>query len=477
MIFNSLDYFVFLIIVLIIYYNVNRRTQNISLLIASYYFYACWDWRFLSLIVLSTVTDYLCGKVMGDESSSDRKRKFTLIISLSVNLGLLGFFKYFNFFIDSAVTLLDTFGLQANITTLQIILPVGISFYTFQTLSYTIDIYRRKLEPVHDPLDFALFVSFFPQLVAGPIERASRLLPQLHEKRSVSTDDIYQGCLLILIGLFRKVVLADTAAIYVNQAFENPDIFTSSGLLIATFLFSIQIYCDFAGYSDIARGTARLMGIKLMVNFKQPYFSTSITEFWHRWHISLSTWLKDYLYIPLGGNRHGTINTYRNLVVTMLLGGLWHGAAWGFVLWGALHGAYLATHKYLGGPSANGSLDEPLIRGMIKRVVFFTLVSLTWIPFRQPDGAMALHYFTSIIQWHGSLFDAANPGKVLEPGLALFLCACALLIIDVPMYLKDKQTALLDWHWLKKGPVYAALILGVMLFGGTNEVAFIYFQF
>ncbi len=477
MIFNSLDYFIFLVIVLLVYYYVNRRTQNIWLLLASYYFYSCWDWKFLSLIILSTITDYACGKVLGRQDITAAKRKYALSISLVVNLGLLGIFKYFNFFIDSAATLLETVGLQPNLTTLEIILPVGISFYTFQTLSYTIDIYRGKLKPINDPLDFALFVSFFPQLVAGPIERASKLLPQLAKKRQVNSDDIYEGVYLILIGLFRKVVLADTAAIYVNQAFSHPDLFTSSGLLIATLLFSIQIYCDFAGYSDIARGTSRLLGIKLMVNFKQPYFSTSITEFWRRWHISLSTWLRDYLYIPLGGNRHGTFKTYRNLFLTMLLGGLWHGAAWGFVVWGALHGTYLAIHKFIDGGSNKDSLDEPFFTGMSKRIFIILLVSLTWIPFRQPDGIEAWNYFTSIIQWHGSIFDTSNPGKVLEPGLVLLMSISALLIIDLPMYLKDKQTALLDWHWSSKGTVYAALILGVMLLGGKNEVAFIYFQF
>lgn len=477
MIFNSLNYFIFLIIVLLVYYKINKRAQNIWLLIASYYFYSCWDWRFLSLIVLSTITDYMCGAIMGESGSSPTKRKIALLISLTVNLGLLAVFKYFNFFIDSAATLLQMVGMQPNITTLQIILPVGISFYTFQTLSYTIDIYRGKLKPIHDPLDFALFVSFFPQLVAGPIERASSLLPQLAEKRRVTNEDIYEGVYLILMGLFRKIVLADSAAVYVNRAFSNPDIFTSSGLLIATLLFSIQIYCDFAGYTDIARGTARLLGIKLMVNFKQPYFSTNITEFWRRWHISLSTWLRDYLYIPLGGNRHGTFKTYRNLIYTMLLGGLWHGAAWGFVVWGALHGSYLAIHKYIGGTPENDSLNQPFYVGMSKRIFIVLLVSLTWIPFRQPDGVLAWHYFASIIQWHGSLFDVANPGKVLEPGLVLFMSICALLIIDLPMYLKDKQTALFDWQWFPRGAAYAALILGVMLFGGKNEIAFIYFQF
>lgn len=475
MIFNSLDYFIFLAIALAGYFILARRAQNAWLLAASYIFYGWWDWRFLSLILISTVVDYCCGIAIHTVRRESRRR-FFLLISLVVNLGILGFFKYFNFFIGSAAELLSSFGLQPNVSSLNIILPVGISFYTFQTLSYTIDIYRRKLEPIHEPLTFALFVSFFPQLVAGPIERARNLLPQLQAPRKVTMQDLSDGTFLILMGLFRKVVIADTAAPFVDRAFGSPEIFTSSGLLIATFLFAIQIYGDFAGYSDIARGTARLLGIRLMVNFTQPYFATNITDFWRRWHMSLSSWLRDYLYIPLGGNRHGTINTYKNLILTMLLGGLWHGAAWGFVLWGALHGAYLAMHKFL----TRDEKEPPpnsIWSGLLKRIGIFVLVSLTWIPFRQPDIGQALTFFGSIINWHGSLFDVANPGKVLEPGLTLALSLIALLIVDTPMYRNNSQTAILQWPWLLRGSAFAAMIFGIMLFGGTNEVDFIYFQF
>ena len=314
-----------------------------------------------------------------------------------------------------------------NTYSLEIILPIGISFYTFQTLSYTVDIYRGELKPTTRFANFAVFVAFFPQLVAGPIERAKRLLPQFENPRHVSIEKIFTGSLLITIGLFKKVVLADNAAVYVDSAFANPSIYSSSGLFVATLLFSVQIYCDFSAYSDIARGTARLLGFELMINFRQPYFSKSITEFWRRWHISLSTWLRDYLYIPLGGNRIGLVKTYRNNFITMLIGGLWHGAAWGFVIWGALHGAYLAIHKFMLDSKAGVASKSPII-DTAKMLGVFILVSLSWIPFRQPDVASAYEFFKRMILFQGSLFDAANPGRSAGAGPSLGsvhrLCSC-----------------------------------------------------
>lgn len=475
MLFNSLEFFLFLAIVLAIYYSLNHRGQNYWLVAASYAFYGFWDWRFLSLILVSTVVDFILGQRI-HRAEGPNEKKLCLIISLLVNLGILAFFKYFNFFIDSAVDLLSLLGFEAHRSTLNIILPVGISFYTFQTLSYSIDIYRGNLKPIKNITNFALFVSFFPQLVAGPIERATNLLPQIGERRSVSTDDLREGVWLILVGLFRKVVIADTAAIYVNAAFGNPGSYSSTGLLVAAFLFSVQIYGDFAGYSDIARGVSRLLGFKLMINFQQPYFSSNIAEFWRRWHISLSSWLRDYLYIGLGGNRSGALKTYRNLFLTMLLGGLWHGAAWGFILWGALHGSYLAIHRLMGG-SANSGQDGHLVIRLLKIVSLFFLVTLTWIPFRQPDGALALQYLSGILQFQGSLFDTANPGKVLEPGLCLVLVIMALLLIDLPMYRKGIHTAVFQWPLLPRAALYFLMVTLILLFGGRDEVAFIYFQF
>ncbi len=333
MLFNSFEFFLFLPCVLLLYYVLSQGYQNAFLLAASYFFYGFWDYRFLSLLVISTVVDFICGQKI-HRAVQSQARRFWLTLSVCTNLGLLGFFKYFNFFCESFTVFLDRFGLSVSSPVLYVVLPVGISFYTFQTMSYTIDIYRRQAEPTRDFLSFALYVAYFPQLVAGPIERSTRLLPQILTCRRVDNEMISDGARLILTGYIQKVFIADSVAPYVDKAFQAPNGLAWSALLMSLYLFSIQIYCDFAGYSNIARGVSKLLGIDLMVNFRQPYLSTNITAFWRHWHISLSAWLKDYLYIPLGGNRHGRLNTYRNLMLTMLLGGLWHGASWTFVVWG-----------------------------------------------------------------------------------------------------------------------------------------------
>ena len=343
MFFNSLQFAVFFLIVYGLYLNLPHRLQNRMLLVASYVFYGAWDWRFLSLIAISTVIDFYCGQAM-HKSTSDSRRKRFLLISLTANLGMLGFFKYFGFFSESLSLLFSEFGVNLDPITLNIVLPVGISFYTFQTLSYTIDIYRRDMKPCKDFLDFALFVSFFPQLVAGPIERARRLLPQLTKPRHIDLKLVSGGIYLIAWGLFKKIVIADNLGVYVDSTFANVE-FANGEVLIAVLAFAFQIYCDFSGYSDIARGLARMLGIKLMLNFNLPYIARNPSDFWRRWHISLSTWLRDYLYLSLGGNRKGNRRTYVNLFTVMLLGGLWHGAAWNFVLWGAYHGLLLGIHR------------------------------------------------------------------------------------------------------------------------------------
>jgi len=309
MIFNSLVFFVFLAVVLGAYYCLSRRYQNYLLVIASYVFYGYWDWRFLFLIFISTIVDYYCGHGL-DKAVSLRRKKTYLWLSICVNIGILLFFKYFNFFIDSAQVLLSRFGLNQSLPVMNIILPVGISFYTFQTLSYTLDIYRGKMKPTTDFLTFALYVAYFPQLVAGPIERARRLLPQLSSSRTVGWPQIGIGMELILIGFFKKVGISDMLAPMVDLRFQYTQYASWSDLLLAVYLFSIQIYCDFSGYSDIARGVSKLFGIEIMRNFEQPYLSQSVTEFWRRWHISLSSWFRDYVYIPLGGNREGVFKTY-----------------------------------------------------------------------------------------------------------------------------------------------------------------------
>lgn len=348
MLFNSIEYLIFLPIVFVLYWfvvNKNLKFQNILLLIASYVFYGWWDYRFLSLIVFSSFLDYFVG-IKLFEAIDEKKRKLWLYVSLFSNLGLLGLFKYYNFFADSFAVAMQGIGWQVDDLTLNIILPVGISFYTFQTLSYSIDIYRRTLEPTKNIVSFFTYVSFFPQLVAGPIERASNLLPQIEAKRKFSRESFNEGILQIGIGLFRKVVIADNLAVYVDAVYANSELHNSSTLLLATVFYSFQIYYDFAGYSDIAIGTAKLFGFNFAPNFNFPYFSKSITEFWRRWHMSLSFWLRDYLYISLGGNRKGIKITYRNLLLTMLLGGLWHGSSWNFVIWGAIHGLFLSVEKY-----------------------------------------------------------------------------------------------------------------------------------
>jgi D-alanyl-lipoteichoic acid acyltransferase DltB (MBOAT superfamily) len=379
MLFNSWQFFVFLAVVLALYYSLETLPQNRMLLVASYFFYGWWDWRFTSLLMISTIFDFHISIAING-ATDQRRRKLLLLVSILVNFGMLGFFKYFNFFIDSAAHVIQWFGLQPHLPTLRIILPAGISFYTFQTMNYVIDVYKRKMKPTNDFLTYALFVSYFPHLVAGPIIRAEVLLPQLLRKRIVTNEHLNTGGALILIGLFKKVVIADVLSPDVEPVFAAPHAFSSLLLLNGLYYFSLQIYCDFSGYTDIARGVSRLLGIELPENFNQPYLSRNITEFWRRWHISLSTWLRDYLYIPLGGNRRGRARTYLNLFITMLLGGLWHGARWTFVAWGFLHGVYLAAHKfYLELRSPAESARSNWLLNVAKVFVAFHLVALTWI--------------------------------------------------------------------------------------------------
>ncbi len=374
MLFNSPEFLLFYPTVFIVYWlipNKSIKLQNILLLVSSYFFYAWWDWRFLSLIAFSTIVDYILGLAIAD---SEGKKRFYLFLSICTNLGLLTVFKYFNFFIDSWIRAWAVFGYEISQSTLSIILPVGISFYTFQTMSYSIDIYRKEIKPTKDFIAFATFVSMFPQLVAGPIERASNLIPQIINKRIWSHKKFKEGLLQIAVGFFRKVVVADNIGALIDDVYNMPELFDSSNILMAVVLYSFQIYYDFSGYSDIAIGTAKLLGFEFKQNFNLPYFSSSITEFWRRWHISLSTWLRDYLYIPLGGNRKGTVKQYRNLFVTMFLGGLWHGSSWNFVIWGSIHGLLLAFEK-----KTNWI---PKTYKFLNNMCVFCIVSLIWIFFR-----------------------------------------------------------------------------------------------
>ena len=382
MLFNSIDFLYFLPTIFIIYWSAkNKNQQNLIILISSYVFYAWWDYRFLSLIIFSTVIDYLIGRKLS-LSNNKKYRKLLLACSLISNLGLLGIFKYYNFFVESFFSLLTTVGLNTeNTFTLEIILPVGISFYTFQTLSYTIDVYKKKISPSLNFIEFASFVAFFPQLVAGPIERASNLLPQLSKPRNFDYNNGVQGLQLILWGMFKKVVIADTLAPFTNNIFDNYSSFDGGIIALGAIYFSFQIYCDFSGYSDIAIGTAKLFGIKLMSNFKFPYFSRSISEFWRRWHISLSTWFRDYLYIPLGGSKTSSKIALRNVFIIFLVSGFWHGANWTFIIWGLYH-ALLFLPSFINKTNRN-YVNQPLIFSNISvsfKNIFNISKHLYWFP-------------------------------------------------------------------------------------------------
>lgn len=471
MAFNSVQYALLLVVVFGIYRKLRRREQNALLLVASYAFYAAWDWRFLSLLWISTLVDYSVGKRMGKTDRPDSRRRL-LAVSMAVNLGILGFFKYFGFFADSAAELLGRVGWQADFVTLSIVLPIGISFYTFQTMSYTIDVYRRELEPTNDLLSFAVFVAFFPQLVAGPIERAKRLLPQfLNDRAKAGGPELTSGLLLIFIGLFKKVVIADALAGFIEESFLAAETAGWMQLLVAVYAFSLQIYGDFSGYSSIARGSARLLGIDLMVNFNQPYLSRNITHFWRTWHISLSTWLRDYLYIPLGGSRVGAVATQRNLMVTMLLGGLWHGAAWTFVVWGGLHGLYLAVHRRFRTRSARSELDAPRWRDVPAIVVTFHFVALSWVFFRADSFTQAWQVLVGIL--------TMRAGEVIPyRGLSLVVPATlAVLFVDLVQRRTRRHEGLQELPGFAQGFVYGTLLMAIVLFSGQEVVPFLYFQF
>jgi alginate O-acetyltransferase complex protein AlgI len=475
MLFNSLIFLVFIIVVLIAYPRLRHRGQNLFLLAASYVFYGYWDWRFIFLLLALTFVNFLIGQAI-HASENLKQRKCLLIISVVVSLGILAFFKYFNFFIDSAALLLTTIGFEPHLPVLRIILPVGISFYTFQTMSYTIDIYRGKLKPTKSFIDFALFVSFFPQLVAGPIERATNLLPQISKPRHITKETFLSGLNLVLIGFFKKVAIADTLAPIVENIFADPAAMSSGQLWTGVYAFTFQIYGDFSGYTDIARGIARMLGFEIMENFNAPYLSRSITEFWRRWHISLSTWLRDYLYIPLGGNRRGNVRTYINLMITMFLGGLWHGAAWTFVVWGLLHGGYLAVHRMiLSGSKPNLWMPQRLsgwVAHITKMLLTFHLVALTWILFRATDFTSALIYVKGL--FHFESFTGLS-GSVI-------FAASLMIALDVVQTWSRSHTWLTDRQEFRIVRYSAAQLLLVSILIASvahmqTITPFIYFQF
>ncbi len=477
MLFSEFLFWEFFAAVLVLYLVLPHRAQNRMLLVASYVFYGAWDWRFLSLIIFSTAVDYLVALQMS-RSTQAARRKALLVVSLVVNLGLLGVFKYLGFFVDSFVEMADGLGWTVSAPVLHIVLPVGISFYTFQTLSYTIDVYRREMTATTDLLNFALYVAFFPQLVAGPIERARHLLPEIEAPRQVSLHKLGRGAVLCLVGLIKKIAIADAIAPSVDAVYANPAA-TGAEILIATWLFAVQIYCDFSGYTDIARGVARMLGFDLMRNFMQPYFATDIQQFWRRWHISLSTWLRDYLYISLGGNRRGRRRTQINLILTMVLGGLWHGAAWNFVLWGAFHGALLALHRAIAGRrhDADGGQRPTLVRrfgAVIKGLLFFQVICYGWLLFRARSFDQIVEYTRSLAGIRLSEFAAlAMPGVPVPALAAIAFVACW----DGTMDLRRDGRFYETWPLPVQGMLFACMIY-ILAFGATTAPsAFIYFQF
>jgi len=482
MLFNSLDFALFLPIVFVLYWFVTQRNlkiQNLLVVAASYLFYGWWDWRFLSLILFSTIVDYMVGRGLA-VTDTVSKRRLLLWTSILVNLGFLGFFKYYNFFLDNFVAAFSFFGNPISANSLHIILPVGISFYTFQTLSYTIDVYRKKLQPTKDFIAFSAFVSFFPQLVAGPIERATNLLPQFYKKREFSYANSVDGLRQILWGLFKKMVIADNCAEFANHIFNYSNDYSGSTLLLGAFFFAFQIYGDFSGYSDIAIGTSKLFGFQLMRNFAFPYFSRDIAEFWRRWHISLSSWFRDYLYFPIGGSRGSIWKVVRNTFIIFVVSGFWHGANWTFIAWGTLNAIYFVplllakkNRNYLEIVAKDKIF--PTFKELFQISFTFGLTVLAWIFFRADNISHAFAYLSKIFS--KSLFTFP---KVLELENSITTLVLVVIFIVLEWMGRENHYALekmgLRWRAPFRYAFYYALIIAIFWFGG-KEQQFIYFQF
>jgi len=476
MLFNSFLFLAFLPTVFILYwfvFNKSNSIQNLFLLIVSYVFYGWWDYRFLALILFSTVVDFFVAKALS-KTEQKNKRKYLLWLSLGVNLGLLGFFKYFNFFIESWLDAWRMFGVDMHASSLNIILPVGISFYTFQTLSYTIDVYRKQLKPTNNFIDFASFVTFFPQLVAGPIERASHLLPQFQKSRAFNYQTAKSGLHLIIWGLFKKVVIADTCAIYVNAIFSNYENVNAMTLVLGSVYFAFQIYGDFSGYSDMAIGIARLFGFDLMRNFKYPYFSRDIAEFWRRWHISLSTWFRDYVYIPLGGSKVSKLLQIRNVFVIFLVSGFWHGANWTFVVWGFLNALYflpllLRRKNRVHIEDVKISNFSSALKVGIQVLSTFTLTCFAWIFFRADSISIALDYIKRIFTFTYGIEYLSIERYSVEILLLLFF------FVIIEWFYKEKEEPISGRFESIK--IITVILLIFVLGSFSNPQSFIYFQF
>jgi D-alanyl-lipoteichoic acid acyltransferase DltB (MBOAT superfamily) len=481
MFFDTPIYVVFLTLITLVYWRLNWRTQNKFLLVASYFFYGWWDWRFLSLILISTIVDFYCALAIA-ASQNAVHRKALLSISVCLNLGFLGFFKYCDFFIGSFRDVLATLGISASLPILGILLPPGISFYTFQAVAYIIDVYSGKLEPSRSLLDYALFISLFPHLIAGPIQRPAHLLPQVQKPRTWNADHFFDGLMLIASGMFRKCVIANSCALIADACFFGKDGATPrlgepslAVTLIGAYAFAWQIYGDFSGYSDIARGSAQLIGFHFMVNFRRPYFAETLQDFWRRWHISLSTFLRDYLYIGLGGNRHGEWKTYRNLLLTMVIGGFWHGANWTFIIWGAIHGGVLAIERFMLGlfgvreKSGEGARLFNL-SAWFHRIVVFHIVCLAWIFFRAQSVREAFAMLEAVGDLSLSADQATAFGYVAAVALVLF-------VLDLIGEYRSEEYFFQRSSYAIRTAAAFGLVVATTFFTGASSSAFIYFQF
>ena len=469
MLFNSFEYAIFLPIVFLLYWFVFNKTiklQNLFLLIIGYIFYGWWDWRFLFLIAFSTIFDFTIG-ILLEKSNHSQNRKWLFAASCIVNIGLLGFFKYFNFFIDNFISAFESIGYHIPAVSLKIILPVGISFYTFQSLSYTTDVFRRKMKPTTDFVSFAAFISFFPQLVAGPIERAFNLLPQFHKKRLFDLNLAVKGMRQILWGLFKKIVIADTLSTYVDAIFNSYEVLPGSTLLLGAIYFAVQIYCDFSGYSSIAIGTARLFGFTLLQNFSYPYFSTNVSQFWGKWHISLTSWFRDYVYIPMGGSRGSLTKTIFNTLFVFALSGFWHGANWTFVIWGLLNGLYLIPNLILKNKKV---ISENNVFGIFSMLITFGLITFSWIFFRSNNLAQAFQYIKGLFS--KSLFTYP-----VQHGMAITIPL--IVILFGVEWIRKKEIELFqpqNIHFILRWIIYLVMIIICLAFFKQNQ-SFIYFQF
>jgi alginate O-acetyltransferase complex protein AlgI len=478
MLFNSFEFALFLPIVFLLYwfvFNRNLRSQNILLLACSYFFYGWWDFHFLFLLMFSTLLDYYTGLKMSS-TTSPLNRKFWFWISIGVNLGFLGFFKYYNFFIGSMSELLHTMGIHASPWTLQIILPVGISFYTFHGMSYVIDIYNNRITPTKNFVDYAVFVSFFPLLVAGPIERATHLLPQIQSRRKFDAAQAADGMRQILWGLFKKMVIADNCAVYANEMFSNSSGHSGGSLFLGAVFFAFQIYGDFSGYSDIAIGVARLFGIELLRNFAFPYFSRDIAEFWRRWHMSLTSWFRDYVYIPLGGSKGSRWSQIRNIFIIFLISGFWHGANWTFLVWGLINAVYFIPLLLMNKNRVNTDIAAqgrllPSVKEIFQITGTFLLTTLAWIFFRAESVSDALKYLSGMLS--KSLFSVSYSPPLL-------LCVLLILFIICEWLQREKRHGLQFTNIKMSTPlrwaVYYALVIAMLMYGGEQQ-EFIYFQF